>query len=77
MKGAVCRSMMCGLPREDAWECERLMSVQLMAGAISPSLRPVAADGGGRPQAWRATATARLGAYDDRLVSEFVRGDLG
>jgi hypothetical protein len=69
--------MMCGLPREDARECERLMSVRFTAGAPSLSLPTMAADGGGRPEARRAAATARLGAHNDRLVTEFVRGGLG
>jgi hypothetical protein len=41
---AVCRSMMCGLPREDARECERLMSVRFTAGAPSLSLPTMAAE---------------------------------
>jgi hypothetical protein len=45
MRGAVCRSMMCGLPREDLRECERLMSVPVTAAASSLPLQPPVADG--------------------------------
>ena len=69
--------MMCELQREDLRECERLMSVQVTAGASSWPLQRTVAHGAGRLDAWRATARVRLGTDDDRLVGELVRGDLG
>jgi hypothetical protein len=77
MRGAVCRSMMCGLPREDFRECERLMSVPVTAAASSLPLQPPVADGAGRLDAWRAGTRVWLGADIERLVGELVRGDLG
>jgi hypothetical protein len=69
--------MMRGLRREDLYEYERLMSVQVTAGTSPSLLQPPVADGAGRPDAWRAATRVRLGADNDRLVVDLVCGDLG